>query len=103
MELTEAVMVIMVTGMTVGVPLLGLTLRFALKPVVETWLRVREVQARGQVSAVELEALRARVAHLEHMLDRHGMLEHPVTRASPELGELPERLAPVARVDRERV
>ncbi|NOJ96413.1 hypothetical protein HMI51_26180 [Corallococcus coralloides] len=100
MELTEAVMIIMVTGMTVGIPLLGLTLRFALKPVIETWLRVREVQARP---AGELEALRARVAHLEHMLDRHGMLEHPVTRASLEQGELPERLAPVVRVDRERV
>ncbi|NNC21003.1 hypothetical protein HRD49_39600 [Corallococcus exiguus] len=100
MELTEAVMVIMVTGMTVGVPLLGLTLRFALKPVIETWLRVREVQARP---AGELEALRARVAHLEYMLDRHGLLEHPVTRATPELGELPERLSPMVRVDRERV
>ncbi|CAM4208525.1 hypothetical protein HJC10_34975 [Corallococcus exiguus] len=100
MELTEAVMIIMVTGMTVGVPLLGLTLRFALKPVIETWLRVREVQARP---AGELEALRARVAHLEYMLDRHGLLEHPVTRATPELGELPERLSPMVRVDRERV
>ncbi|MBN9682238.1 hypothetical protein JYJ93_07365 [Corallococcus sp. NCSPR001] len=83
--------------MTVGIPLLGLTLRFALKPVIETWLRVREVQARP---AGELEGLRARVAHLEHMLDRHGLLEHPVTRAS---AELPERLSTVARVERERV
>lgn len=100
MELTEAVTIILVTGMTIGMPLLGLTLRFALKPVMETWLRVREVQARGQVAAGELEGLRARVAHLEHMLDRHGLLEHPVTRAS---AELPERLAPGARVERERV
>ncbi|NOK35791.1 hypothetical protein HMI49_21560 [Corallococcus exercitus] len=103
MQMTEAVMIIMVTGMTFGVPLMGLTLRFALKPVIETWLRVREVQARGQVSAGELEGLRARVAHLEHMLDRHGMLEHPVTRGTPEPRELPEHLAPMVRVDRERV
>ncbi|RKH55235.1 hypothetical protein [Corallococcus llansteffanensis] len=101
MELTEAVMIIMVTGMTIGVPLLGLTLRFALKPVVETWLRVREVQARGQVSAGELEGLRARVAHLEYMLERHGMLEHPVARVSSP--ELPERLSTPVRLDRERV
>ncbi|RKG64167.1 hypothetical protein D7V80_27825 [Corallococcus sp. CA054B] len=101
MELTEAVMIIMVTGMTVGIPLLGLTLRFALKPVIETWLRVREVQARGQVSAGELEGLRARVAHLEHMLDRHGLLEHTVTR--PVSPELPESLSTVVRVERERV
>ena len=54
--------------MTLGVPLLGLTLRFALKPLVETWLRLREAQLGA--SAGELEALRARVAHLEHVLDR---------------------------------
>jgi hypothetical protein len=102
MVVQEAVMIVLVTGMTVGVPLLGLTLRFALKPVVETWLRVREVQARGQVPAGELDALRARVVHLEHMLEVHGLLERPssVTRGTP---ELPERLGSVVRVERERV
>ncbi|WP_375754833.1 hypothetical protein [Corallococcus exercitus] len=103
MQTEDAIVTILVVGMTLGVPLFGLTLRFALKPVVDTWLRVREVQARGQVAAGELEGLRARVAHLEHMLDRHGMLEHPVTRGTPEPRELPEHLSPVVRVERERV
>jgi hypothetical protein len=102
MDVYEAVVVILVTGMTLGVPLMGLTLRFALKPVMETWLRVREVQARGQVPAGELDALRARVVHLEHMLDLHGLLERSsaVTRGTPELSE---HLSPVVRVERERV
>ncbi|MEO8753095.1 MAG: hypothetical protein ABI624_10490 [Casimicrobiaceae bacterium] len=38
MGIQEAVVTILVVGMTLGVPLFGLTLRFALKPVVETWL-----------------------------------------------------------------
>ncbi|CAM4235131.1 hypothetical protein G4177_21960 [Corallococcus sp. ZKHCc1 1396] len=100
MSIQEAVVAIMLTVL-IGIPFLGLTLRFALKPLVDTWLRVREAQA-GGARGPELEALRARVAHLEYMLDLHGMLERPVT---PTLGspEPLERLAPVARLGRERV
>ncbi|RKH00432.1 hypothetical protein D7V97_30305 [Corallococcus sp. CA053C] len=97
----EAIVSIVIVAMVIGIPFLGLTLRFVLKPVVDTWLRVREAQSNGAPVA-ELEALRARVAHLEHMLDLHGMLERPGAgrTSSP---ELPERLPTAVRLDRERV
>jgi hypothetical protein len=41
---TQAIVVVMVVGMTCGIPLLGLTLRFSLKPVVEAFIRLREAQ-----------------------------------------------------------
>jgi hypothetical protein len=97
-NIAESVVTVLVVGMTVGIPLLGLTLRFSLKPLVEAWVRLREAQM-APASSSELEMLRARVVHLEHMLELHGMLDRgPVARVTP---ELPERL-PVSR-ERERV
>lgn len=100
MQTQEAIVTILVTAMVVGIPFLGLTMRFALKPLVDAWLRVREAQVHG-ASSSDLEALRARVAHLEHMLDLHGLLERPSLARSN--SEMPERLPTVARIDRERV
>ena len=58
MDTNEAVVVIMVVGMTLGIPLLGLTLRFSLKPLVEAFIRLRE----AQLGSTQLHALRDRVA-----------------------------------------
>ena len=38
----EMIMIVLVTFMVVGVPVLGLTARFALKPIVESIVRLRE-------------------------------------------------------------
>ena len=45
----------------------ALSVRFALKPVVDAWLKVKEAQARPQprLDAVELDTLKLRVAALE--------------------------------------
>ncbi|MBX5483651.1 MAG: hypothetical protein IRZ16_17650 [Myxococcaceae bacterium] len=63
MDGTEAVVVVLVVAMTVGIPLAGLTVRFSIKPIVEAWVRVRE--SGGVAPAAELESLRQRVAALE--------------------------------------
>jgi len=62
---TEAFMVVMVVGMTCGIPLLGLTLRFSLKPLVEAYIRLRE----AQIASHQMQALNQRVAYLERELE----------------------------------
>jgi hypothetical protein len=62
MGIEEAVVSVLVVGMVIGLPMLGLTLRFALKPLIEAWVRVREVRP---APAGELEGLKLRVAALE--------------------------------------
>ena len=44
MDITTAFVAIFITGMVVGIPLLGLTIRLAIKPLVEAWTRLRESQ-----------------------------------------------------------
>lgn len=71
MQATEAIMVVMVVGMTIGIPAMALSLRFALKPLVEAWVRLKEANALG-ASHAELAALRERVTYLERLLDVRG-------------------------------
>lgn len=71
METTDAVVTVMIVGMTLGIPLMGLTLRFSLKPLVEAFIRLRE----AQLGVGQLQALRDRVTHLEHQLELHGLLD----------------------------
>ncbi len=67
MEITEAVVTVLVVGITVGLPMSALCLRFALKPTVEAWLKLRESYVRqpSPPAQTEVEALKLRVAALE--------------------------------------
>jgi hypothetical protein len=98
MELTDAVVTVLIVGMVLGIPLAGLTLRFSLKPLVEAFIRLRE----AQLGVSDTALLRERVAHLERVLEAHGLLDgrHPVS-LNP---GAPERLASgLPLKDRERV
>lgn len=96
MDPIEAVVTVVIVGMVIGIPFLGLTVRFSLKPVMEAFIRLREAQLRSQPDSA---MLRERVAHLEHVLETHGLLDERRPLALP-----PER-APgsVGLKDRERV
>jgi hypothetical protein len=96
MDTTEAIVVVLVVSITCGIPLLGLTIRFSLKPLVEAFIRLRE----AQLGSGELQALRARVVHLEHQLERHGLLDRVPSTSLQQLA--PEHL-PVVTKDRERI
>jgi hypothetical protein len=76
--------------------MLGLTIRFALKPMVEAWMKVRE----SQHSSAEVQMLRARVAHLEHVLEVNGLMDR---RASALIQPVMTEQLPAGLVDRERV
>ncbi|WP_224243437.1 hypothetical protein [Hyalangium gracile] len=97
MEATEAIVTIMVVGMTCGIPLLGLTIRFSLKPLVEAFIRLRE----AQLGAPQIQQLKDRVAYLERQLELRGMLDHPV--ATSTLQQLAPEHLPVAQKERERI
>jgi hypothetical protein len=85
MDATTAFVAIFITAMVVGIPLLGLTIRMSIKPLVEAWTRLRETQSRGGAPA-ELEALKLRVAALE------AVFESPeLARSTSELRALEQR------------
>jgi hypothetical protein len=96
MDTTEAVVIIMVVGITCGIPLLGLTIRFSLKPLVEAFIRLREAQLAGP----QLQALRDRVVHLERQLELHGLLDRV---PSAPLQQLASEHLPAVTKDRERI
>ncbi|NTX54429.1 hypothetical protein HUA74_08795 [Myxococcus sp. CA051A] len=99
MDPVEAVVITSVVAMTVGIPFLGLTLRFSLKPVMEAFIRLREAQL-GQHPDTAM--LKARVAHLEHMLEIHGLIDD--RRALPLPSATAERVSGSGSLkDRERV
>lgn len=95
MEPTEAIVTVLIVGMTLGIPLLGLTLRFSLKPLVEAFIRLRE----AQLGAPQVQQLQARVAYLEHQLEMRGMMDRPSTS----LQQLAPEHLPVVTKDRERI
>ena len=95
MSTQEAIVSIVIVAMVIGLPMLGLTIRFALRPVMEAWMRVRETQQ----SSAEVQMLRDRVAHLERVLELNGMMDRRPSLIQP---VTPERL-PSGLVDRERV
>ena len=97
MELTEAVVTVLIVGMVLGIPFAGLTLRFSLKPLVEAFIRLRE----AQLGVTDTALLRERVAHLERVLEAHGLMDAQSLTLRP---GLPERLpSSVPLKDRERV
>jgi hypothetical protein len=96
MTTTEAIVVVMVVGITCGIPLTGLTIRFSLKPLVEAFIRLRE----AQLAASQLPILRERVAYLERQLELHGLADR--TPPVPLQQIAPEHLPAVTK-DRERI
>ncbi len=96
MEVTEAFVTVMVVGMTCGIPLMGLTMRFAFKPLVEAFVRLRE----AQLASTQVQSLQQRVAYLERELELSGLMARPSSSALPLRAS--EHL-PVPTKDRERV
>lgn len=94
-DVVQGIVIIMVVGMTCGIPLLGLTLRFSLKPVVEAFIRLREAQLGSQ----QLQQLRDRVAYLERELELRGMLDRSASAPMQPLSQ--PTLSALAK-DRER-
>jgi hypothetical protein len=81
----EGMLAILLTGLIVFVPLAGLTMRFALKPLIDSLIRVVEARRPAQ----ELALLEKRLALVEHELS--------LLRSRPGepvgAGEAPPRLA----------
>jgi len=77
MDATEAFVVVMVVGMTCGIPLLGLTIRFSLKPLVEAYMRLRE----AQIASPQVQSLQQRVAYLERELELLRLTERQPSTA----------------------
>lgn len=72
MDTTTAIAVVILTAMVVGIPLLGLTIRLSVKPLVDAWTRLRD-PATGSAAQAELHALKTRVAALEAVLEAHNL------------------------------
>lgn len=65
------VLAVLLGGMTVLIPVLGFTLRFALKPMVETWERIRQSQANDQQNALlarQVALLETELQQVQHTL-----------------------------------
>jgi hypothetical protein len=68
-----------VVGITVGMPMFALTLRFAFKPILDAYVRLREVKTHDNR---EVEALKLRIAALEAVWEHRlgaGTLDPPTT------------------------
>jgi len=90
---------VLVVAMVAGIPLLGLTLRFSLKPALEAFIRLREAQLGAHPETAQL---RERVAYLERVLEAHGLLESRPPLALPPGSERSVGTS-VGLKDRERV
>jgi len=96
MTTTEAIAVVMIVGITCGIPLTGLTIRFALKPLVEAFIRLRE----AQLATPQIHMLRERVAYLERQLELHGLTDRIPSMPLQQIA--PEHLPSVTK-DQERI
>lgn len=86
----EAVVAVLVVGMVVGLPMFGVVLRFALKPVIDAFIAVKQSQ-HAQHRGGEVDALRLRVAALE------AVWEHRLGGGTLEAQHLPG-VQPVERI-----
>lgn len=72
--MSEYWMIVLVTFFVIGVPVMGLTARFAIKPLVESILRVREAfleESRADhASAAEVHRLEQEVRELRQQVHR---------------------------------
>jgi hypothetical protein len=69
LEILIPILAIMLGGLIFLVPILGLTLRFALKPVVEAYERIRSAHGEGGAYATVLEQRLALVEQQMHHLE----------------------------------
>ena len=67
----EVVPIVAIVGglMCVLIPIAGFTARFAMKPIVESMARLKEVQAAAGGGGADVRALEQRVATLENQLE----------------------------------
>lgn len=72
----EDILAILFVGLCFLIPIIGLTARFALKPVVEAIARVRESQGAAQA----LQLLERRMALLEQEVQSTALLREDVQR-----------------------
>ena len=66
-----AVLAVFLGGVTLLVPILGLTLRFALRPVLETWARLRSeptVQTQNELLSRQVALLETELQQVQHAL-----------------------------------
>ncbi len=70
MQTEEAIVSVVALTMMVGIPMMGLTIRYSLKPLVDAYVRVRE--AHGGPKETAVLALEARVQMLERLLAERG-------------------------------
>ncbi len=72
--MTEEWMIVLVTFFVIGVPVLGITARLAIKPLVESILRVREAflaeSREGGVGAADVARLEQEVSELREEVRR---------------------------------
>ncbi|MDX1675293.1 MAG: hypothetical protein R3314_10905 [Longimicrobiales bacterium] len=72
--MTDEWMIVLVTFFVIGIPVMGLTARLAIKPLVESIIRVREAflqEGRDEaVSARDVERLEAEVRELREQVHR---------------------------------
>lgn len=88
MDAYEAVVAVLVVGMVVGLPMMALSVRFALKPALDAWLEARRALEKQRTPAADVEAMKLRIAALEAVWEHRlgaGALE-PVTRSREILG-----------------
>ncbi|NMO14474.1 hypothetical protein HPC49_06340 [Pyxidicoccus fallax] len=97
-DIVDSIVTLFIVITVVGIPMMGLTLRFSLKPLVDAFIRLRE----AQLGASDNALLRERVAHLERVLEAHGLMDlrQPVSLHQDSVERLP---ANVPLKDRERV
>ena len=66
-----AVLAVFLGGITLLVPILGLTLRFALRPVLETWARLRSeptLQTQNELLSRQVALLETELQQMQHTL-----------------------------------
>ena len=66
-----AVLAVIFAGITVLVPVVALTIRFALRPVIDSWVRLKQSPDSEQERALvgrRLDLLEAELQHVQHAL-----------------------------------
>jgi hypothetical protein len=72
LEIFIPITAILVSGIVIGIPILGFTLRFAIKPVTEAFVRAKSAQADDRVPMLEgrLALMEEQLHALERSHDR---------------------------------
>ncbi|HEX6069094.1 MAG TPA: hypothetical protein VFZ18_04705 [Longimicrobiaceae bacterium] len=71
-----AVLAVLLGGITILIPVVGLTLRFALRPVLETWARLRSTptpDSQTELLTRQMSLLEAELQQVQHAVQ--GLVE----------------------------